>query len=38
MTVVLLCHGPKKAVNAAPYVMAMYGETFDDYLKEFPNA
>ena len=38
MTVVLLCHGPKKAVNAAPYVMAMYGETFDDYLKEFSNA
>jgi hypothetical protein len=38
LLVVLLCHGVEKAANAAPYVMAMYGEVFADYLKEFPHA
>lgn len=37
MLVVLLCHGVEKATCASSYVMAMYGETLDDYLKEFPN-
>jgi hypothetical protein len=38
MLAVLLCHGAEKATCAASYVLSMYGETFEDYLKEFPNA
>ena len=37
LMVVMLCHGVEKAINAAPYVMKMYGEVFADYVKEFPN-
>lgn len=33
---VSLCHGPKIALQAADKVMALYGETFADYRKEFP--
>lgn len=38
LTVVMLCHGPSVATNAARHVMALYGESFDDYCKEFENA
>jgi hypothetical protein len=38
LMVVLLCHGAETAARAATYVMSIYGEVFDDYLKEFPNA
>jgi hypothetical protein len=38
LMVVMLCHGPKTAMHAADKVMALYGEKFEDYLKEFPNA
>jgi len=38
MGAVLICHGPEAASNAAKYVMQMYGESFDDYLKEFKHA
>jgi hypothetical protein len=35
---VSLCHGPRIAMTMANSVMAMYGETFADYRKEFANA
>lgn len=35
MTVVTLCHGPDKAFEKARAVMAMYGEQYADYVKEF---
>ena len=38
LTAVLLCHGPKVATEAAPRVMQLYGETFEDYMKEFDHA
>ena len=38
LMVVMICHGPKAAMRVADKVMALYGETFEDYRKEFPNA
>jgi len=38
LLVVLLCHGPQTAMTAAKHVMAMYGETYEEYRKEFLNA
>ena len=35
---VSLCHGPAAATNAAPIVMRLYGESFEDYRKEFDHA
>lgn len=35
LSVVSLVHGPIKAMELASAVMAMYGETFEDYAKEF---
>jgi hypothetical protein len=37
MLAVLICHGPKAAIQAADKVMSLYGESFADYRKEFPN-
>lgn len=33
-----LCHGAQQALIMAPHVMALYGEKFEDYMKEFENA
>ena len=38
LMVVMLCHGPRAAMHVADKVMALYGEKFEDYRKEFPNA
>ena len=38
LMVVMLCHGPKAAMQVADKVMALYGEKYEDYRKEFPNA
>lgn len=38
LMVVMLCHGPKAAMHVADKVMALYGESFDEYRKEFSNA
>lgn len=35
LMVVMLCHGPRVALQAADKVMALYGEKFEDYRKEF---
>lgn len=35
---VALCHGTQRATETAHQVMALYGETLDDYLKEFNHA
>lgn len=35
---VSLCHGPKIAMEMADEVMKLYGEKFEDYLKEFSYA
>ena len=35
MSVVTICHGSDKAKLYAPKVMAMYSETYEDYMKEF---
>jgi len=35
---VQLCHGPKIAIENAHLVMELYGEKFDEYLKEFDHA
>lgn len=35
LMVVHLCHGYDRAVELAPVVMSLYGETFDEYSKEF---
>ena len=35
---VQLCHGPKFAIANAKLVMELYGETFEDYMKEFGHA
>ena len=35
---VALCHGTKQATDSAHQVMQLYGETFEDYLKEFDHA
>ena len=38
LEVVRLVHGFDGAANAADYVAKLYGETFEDYVKEFTNA
>jgi hypothetical protein len=38
LSVVSLVHGPAKAIAGAREIMSMYGESFEDYLKEFANA
>lgn len=38
MMVVALCHGTKYATDNAHLVMALYGETLEDYMKEFSHA
>lgn len=35
---VALCHGTQQATEKAQQVMGLYGETFEDYLKEFNHA
>jgi len=35
---VQLCHGVEAATKVAHHVMALYGEEFEDYMKEFGNA
>jgi hypothetical protein len=35
---VALCHGTQQATEKAQQVMQLYGETFEDYLKEFDHA
>jgi len=35
---VQICHGPEIAIKMAPYVMDLYGEKFEDYMREFKNA
>jgi len=36
LAAVLAAHGPQVALSVADTVMSLYGETLDDYLKEFP--
>ncbi len=38
LMVVTLCHPAKQAKELSRYVMELYGEKFEDYLKEFGNA
>jgi hypothetical protein len=38
LEVVRLVHGFEAAANASDYIAKLYGETFDDYVKEFQNA
>lgn len=38
LEVVRLIHGFDAAANAAEYVVKLYGETYEDYVKEFENA
>jgi hypothetical protein len=38
LLVVQICHGYNIAVDMAPTVMGLYGETLDEYKKEFANA
>jgi hypothetical protein len=38
LMVVALCHGTKYATDNAHLVMALYGETLEDYMKEFSHA
>ena len=38
LEVVRLVHGYEAAANASDFVAKMYGETFEDYVKEFQNA
>lgn len=38
LAVVQICHGPEIAIKMASYVMDLYGEKFEDYMKEFKNA
>lgn len=38
LAVTCICHGPERAQELAPQIMAMYGETFADYAKEFAHA
>jgi len=35
---VALCHGTQRATETAQQVMELYGETLEDYLKEFDHA
>jgi hypothetical protein len=36
--VVALCHGTQRATSDANSVMELYGEQFEDYMKEFSHA
>lgn len=38
LEVVRLVHGYEAATNASDFVAKLYGETFEDYVKEFQNA
>jgi hypothetical protein len=38
LMVLTLCNGTKYATDNAHLVMSLYGETFEDYMKEFGNA
>lgn len=38
LTVVEICHGSVFAAQNAHIVLGLYGETYDDYMKEFKNA
>lgn len=38
LAVVQLCHGPVFAAQNAHIVLGLYGETYEDYIKEFKNA
>ena len=38
LEVVRLVHGYEAAANASDFVAKLYGETFEDYVKEFQNA
>ena len=38
LEVVRLIHGFDEAAGAAEYVAKLYGETYEDYVKEFENA
>jgi len=38
LAVVQLCHGPVFAAQNAHIVLGLYGETYDNYMKEFKNA
>jgi hypothetical protein len=38
LEVVRLVHGFDDAANAAEYVAKLYGETYEEYVKEFENA
>jgi hypothetical protein len=38
LEVVRLIHGFEAAANASDFVAKLYGETFEDYVKEFQNA
>ena len=38
LEVVRLVHGFEAAANASDFVARLYGETFEDYVKEFQNA
>ena len=35
---VALCHGTDHATKVASQVMAIYGETYQDYMEEFDHA
>lgn len=37
LMVVLICHGSDVGIHSAKNVMALYGETFESYCKEFPH-
>jgi hypothetical protein len=34
----VLCHGTRRATEDASGVMELYGEKFEDYMKEFSHA
>lgn len=38
LLVVSLCHGPEATQEAAHLVLELYGESLEDYMKEFENA
>lgn len=38
LAVVEICHGPVFATKNAHIVLGLYGETYEDYVKEFENA
>jgi hypothetical protein len=38
LMVVVLCHGTQQATQAASQVMELYGESFEEYMKEFGHA